>query len=159
MTPGLEVGQHAGGGKANQYLVRGFDADHGTDIALSVDHVPVNMRSHAHGQGYADFHFVIPETIEEVEITKGPYDAEVGDFATAGSVNLVTRERVDESYAKFEGGSFDSQRYLLMLSPDRSSPDETPPRCSRSRPTAPTVPSTTRRTSGATTRSDASAST
>ena len=119
VTPGLEVGQHAGGGKANQYLVRGFDADHGTDVALFVDDVPVNIRSHAHGQGYADFHFVIPETVEEVEITKGPYEASVGDFATAGSVNLVTRERLDESYAKFEGGSFDSQRYLLMFSPDQ----------------------------------------
>jgi outer membrane receptor protein involved in Fe transport len=118
VTPGLEVGQHAGGGKANQYLVRGFDADHGTDLALSVDGVPINVRSHAHGQGYTDFHFVIPETIEQVEITKGPYEADVGDFATAGSVNLVTRERLDESVVKFEGGSFDSQRYLLMFSPD-----------------------------------------
>jgi len=102
VTPGLEVAQHAGGGKANQYLVRGFDADHGSDLALSVDFVPINVRSHAHGQGFADFHFVIPETIERVEITKGPYEAEVGDFATAGSVNLVTRERLEESYAKFE---------------------------------------------------------
>jgi outer membrane receptor protein involved in Fe transport len=119
VTPGLEVGQHAGGGKANQYLVRGFDADHGTDLALSVDDVPINVRSHAHGQGFADFHFVIPETVERVEITKGPYEAEVGDFATAGSVNLVTRERLDDSYVKFEGGSFDSQRYLLMFSPDQ----------------------------------------
>jgi outer membrane receptor protein involved in Fe transport len=118
VTPGLEVGQHAGGGKANQYLIRGFDADHGTDIALFVDGVPVNVRSHAHGQGYADFHFVIPETIEEVEITKGPYEADVGDFATAGSVNLVTRERVEEAVVKFEGGSFDTQRYLLMGSPE-----------------------------------------
>jgi len=119
VAPGLEVGQHAGGGKANQYLVRGFDADHGTDIALSVDGAPINVRSHAHGQGFADFHFVIPETVERVEITKGPYEAEVGDFATAGSVNLVTRERLDASYVKFEGGSFDTQRYLLMFSPDQ----------------------------------------
>jgi outer membrane receptor protein involved in Fe transport len=119
VTPGLEVGQHAGGGKANQYLIRGFDADHGTDLALSVDGVPINVRSHAHGQGFSDFHFVIPETVERVEITKGPYEAEVGDFATAGSVNLVTRERLDESYVKFEGGSFDTQRYLLMFSPDQ----------------------------------------
>jgi outer membrane receptor protein involved in Fe transport len=131
VTPGLEVGQHAGGGKANQYLIRGFDADHGTDVALFVDDVPVNVRSHAHGQGYADFHFVIPETIEEVEITKGPYEAEVGDFATAGSIHLVTRERFDESIAKFEGGSFDTQRYLLMLSPDQGAfagGDEAPAR-------------------------------
>jgi outer membrane receptor protein involved in Fe transport len=131
VTPGLEVGQHAGGGKANQYLIRGFDADHGTDLALFVDGVPVNIRSHAHGQGYADFHFVIPETIEEVQITKGPYEAEVGDFATAGSINLVTRRRLDESYVKFEGGSFDSQRYLMMLSPDEGAfagGDEAPAR-------------------------------
>jgi outer membrane receptor protein involved in Fe transport len=119
VTPGLEVGQHAGGGKANQYLIRGFDADHGTDIALFVDNVPVNVRSHAHGQGYSDFHFVIPETVERLEITKGPYEASIGDFATAGSVNLVTREWIDESYVKFEGGSFDTQRYLLMFSPDQ----------------------------------------
>jgi outer membrane receptor protein involved in Fe transport len=131
VTPGLEVGQHAGGGKANQYLIRGFDADHGTDVALFVDGVPVNVRSHAHGQGYADFHFVIPETIEEVEITKGPYEAEVGDFATAGSVNLVTREGLEESIVKFEGGSFDTQRYLLMFSPDEGAfagGDEAPAR-------------------------------
>ncbi len=117
VTPGLYVAQHAGGGKATQYLVRGFDADHGTDLAIAVDDVPVNMRSHAHGQGYSDLNFVIPETIEKVEITKGPYEAEDLDFVTAGSVNLVTRERVDESYLRFEGGSFDSQRYLALLSP------------------------------------------
>jgi len=131
VTPGLEVGQHAGGGKANQYLIRGFDADHGTDIALFVDDVAINVRSHAHGQGYSDFHFVIPETVERVEITKGPYEADVGDFATAGSVNLVTRSRLDESYVKFEGGSFDTQRYLLMFSPDQGSfagGDEAPAR-------------------------------
>lgn len=121
VTPGLATAQHAGGGKANQYLVRGFDADHGTDLAVSVDDVPVNMRSHAHGQGYTDLHFVIPETVERVEITKGTYDAEVGDFATAGSVNLVTRERAEESFVRVEGGLFDTQRYLTLLSP-RSGP-------------------------------------
>jgi outer membrane receptor protein involved in Fe transport len=117
VTPGLVTGQHAGGGKANQYLVRGFDADHGTDNAVFVDRVPVNMRSHAHGQGYTDLHFVIPETVERIEITKGTYDAEVGDFATAGSVNLITRETAEESLVKVELGEFDTQRYVGLWSP------------------------------------------
>jgi outer membrane receptor protein involved in Fe transport len=121
VTPGLVTGQHAGGGKANQYLVRGFDADHGTDLELSVDGVPVNMRSHAHGQGFADLHWVIPETIERLEVEKGPYRAFQGDFATAGSVNLVPFARLPESFARVELGEFHTQRYLALLSP-RSGP-------------------------------------
>jgi len=117
VSPGLMTAQHAGGGKANQFLVRGFDADHGSDHAVFVDDVPVNMRSHAHGQGFTDLHFVIPETIERVEITKGTYDASVGDFATAGSANLVTRRSVEESLVEVEIGEFDTQRYLTLLSP------------------------------------------
>jgi outer membrane receptor protein involved in Fe transport len=117
VAPGVKTSQHAGGGKANQILVRGFDADHGTDLGVFVDRVPVNMRSHAHGQGYTDLHFVIPETVERIEITKGTYDAEVGDFSTAGSVNLVTRESVPESFVRVEGGEFHTQRYLAVLSP------------------------------------------
>ncbi len=73
LTPGLIIGQHHGGGKADQILFRGFDSDHGTDFAVFVDGIPVNMVSHAHGQGYADLHWLIPETIERVEIYKGPY--------------------------------------------------------------------------------------
>jgi outer membrane cobalamin receptor len=72
LVPGLVIGQHAGGGKAEQYFLRGFDADHGTDVALFVDGVPVNLRTHAHGQGYADLHFLIPETVKRVEAFKGP---------------------------------------------------------------------------------------
>src|SRR5207237_249176 len=75
LIPGLFIGQHAGGGKAEQMFLRGFDLDHGTDINLSVDGIPVNMVSHAHGQGYADLHFVIPEIIEKVSFQKGPYAA------------------------------------------------------------------------------------
>ena len=71
--PGLFIGQHAGGGKAEQLFLRGFDLDHGTDIRLTVDGMPVNMVSHAHGQGYADLHFVIPELVEGVDFKKGPY--------------------------------------------------------------------------------------
>lgn len=97
VTPGLVMVQHSGGGKANQYFLRGFDADHGTDIALSVDGVPINLVSHAHGQGFSDTNFIIPEAVERVEITKGPYFANQGDFATAGAVNLVTREAFEHS--------------------------------------------------------------
>ena len=97
VTPGLVVVQHSGGGKANQYFLRGFDADHGTDVALSIDGVPINMVSHAHGQGFSDTNFIIPEVVERVEITKGPYFAGQGDFATAGAVNLVSREGFERS--------------------------------------------------------------
>jgi TonB family protein len=99
VTPGLVVVQHSGGGKANQYFLRGFDVDHGTDLALSIDGVPINMVSHAHGQGYSDTNFIIPEVVERVEITKGPYFAHQGDFATAGAVNMVSREDFDHSSA------------------------------------------------------------
>jgi outer membrane receptor protein involved in Fe transport len=98
VTPGLVLVQHSGGGKANQYFLRGFDADHGTDLALSIDGVPINMVSHAHGQGFSDTNFIIPEVVERVEITKGPYFVGQGDFATAGAINLVSR-------AGFEHGS------------------------------------------------------
>ncbi len=122
ITPGLLVVQHAGGGKANQYFLRGFDADHGTDIALSVDGIPINMVSHGHGQGYADSSFLIPELIERVEVTKGPYFAEQGDFATAGAVNLVTRKEFEHSsiglgYGGAPGYGGPTYRGLLVASP------------------------------------------
>jgi TonB family protein len=97
VTPGLVMVQHSGGGKANQYFLRGFDADHGTDLALSIDGVPINMPSHAHGQGFADTNFIIPEVVERVEITKGPYFVGQGDFATAGAVNMVSRDSFERS--------------------------------------------------------------
>jgi outer membrane receptor protein involved in Fe transport len=116
-VPGLIVRQHQGGGKATQYLVRGFNADHGTDFAVSVDGLPVNLVTHAHGQGYADLNFVIPETIDRLQLWKGPYFAHLGDLATAGGLNLVTKERFDESFVLAEGGSFDRMRYVAGLSP------------------------------------------
>jgi len=119
LIPGLIINQHQGGGKAEQYLIRGFDADHGTDLALFVDGVPVNLRSHAHGQGYADLHFLIPETVQAVDVFKGPYFAEYGDFATAGVVKFVTRDVVEENTLEIGGGSFNTQRYLALLSPTR----------------------------------------
>lgn len=119
LIPGLIINQHQGGGKAEQYLLRGFDADHGTDVALFVDGVPVNLRSHAHGQGYADLHFLIPETIRAVDALKGPYFVEYGDFDTAGAVKFLTRDSVEENTLEISGGSFNTQRYLALLSPTR----------------------------------------
>ncbi|HEY8039042.1 MAG TPA: TonB family protein, partial [Polyangiaceae bacterium] len=122
VTPGLTTVQHSGGGKANQYFLRGFDADHGTDLALSIDGIPINMPSHAHGQGYADTNFIIPETVRSVQITKGPYFADQGDFATAGAVNLVTRDDFEHSSASLGFGGSPGHgepgaRALLVASP------------------------------------------
>src|SRR5881628_1083884 len=119
LIPGLIISQHQGGGKAEQYLLRGFDADHGTDIAIFIDGLPVNLRSHAHGQGYADLHFLIPETVLRLEAFKGPYFVEYEDFATAGAVNFVLRDVVEENYVEAAGGTFATQRYLTLLSPTR----------------------------------------
>ena len=115
LVPGLFIAQHAGGGKAEQIFVRGFDADHGTDFAVSIDGLPVNMVSHAHGQGYADFHFVIPETVEQLRVYKGPYTARFGDFATAGAGEFSTKTSLDRSQVKLEVGRFDTRRALVML--------------------------------------------
>lgn len=117
-VPGLFAVQHAGGGKANQYFLRGFDADHGTDVAFSVDGVPVNMVSHGHGQGFSDFHFLIPELVVGLEGYKGPYYAHLGDFATAGAVNLRLAEKFDESYAQYSIGQYGIMRGLVVESPD-----------------------------------------
>jgi TonB-dependent Receptor Plug Domain len=107
-VPGLFIGQHAGGGKAEQLFLRGFDIDHGTDLAVSVDGMLVNMVSHAHGQGYADLHFVIPETIEKIDFGKGTYYANKGDFATAGYVSFITKEKIDNNYISVEAGQFNT---------------------------------------------------
>lgn len=119
LVPGLIMSQHQGGGKSEQYILRGFDADHGTDLALFVDGMPVNLRTHAHGQGYADLHFLIPETIKQVDAFKGPYYVEFGDFATAGAIDFVTLDSVPENIVEAAGGSFGTQRYLALLSPTR----------------------------------------
>lgn len=109
-VPGLFIGQHAGGGKAEQIFLRGFDIDHGTDIAICVDGIPVNMVSHAHGQGYADLHFVIPETIDKIDFGKGTYYANKGDFATAGYVGFQTKEVIEKSAISVEVGQFNTFR-------------------------------------------------
>jgi hypothetical protein len=110
LVPGLFIAQHAGGGKAEQIFIRGFDVDHGTDFAVAIDGIPVNMVSHAHGQGYADFHFVIPETVDKLQVNKGLYAAQQGDFATAGSGDFFTKNSIDKSTIKFEYGLFNTYR-------------------------------------------------
>jgi outer membrane receptor protein involved in Fe transport len=118
MVPGLVIAQHQGGGKAEQIFLRGFDCDHGTDISLNVDGMPVNMPTHAHGQGYADLHFLISETVDEMEVNKGPYLATEGDFCTAGAVNFKTKDILESNLVKIEAGQFNTQKYTLMFQPD-----------------------------------------
>lgn len=115
MVPGLFIGQHAGGGKAEQIFLRGFDIDHGTDINISVDGMPVNMVSHAHGQGYADLHWVIPELIQKVNFNKGPYFADKGNFTTAGFVDFKTKDYLENNFIKVEGGQFNTFRGVTAL--------------------------------------------
>ncbi|MBY0244741.1 MAG: TonB-dependent receptor [Sphingobacteriaceae bacterium] len=115
MVPGLFIGQHAGGGKAEQIFLRGFDIDHGTDININVDGMPVNMVSHAHGQGYADLHFLIPELIEKVNFNKGPYFAEKGNFTTAGFVEFKTKDYLENNFSKVEIGQFGTYRNITGI--------------------------------------------
>ncbi|WP_249779207.1 TonB-dependent receptor [Bradyrhizobium sediminis] len=109
VVPGLIVTQHSGDGKANQYFLRGFNLDHGTDLAISVDGMPVNMRTHAHGQGYADLNFLIPELIRSVNIRKGPYFADEGDFSSVGAVHVSLLDSV-KTMASITAGSFGYRR-------------------------------------------------
>lgn len=115
LVPGLFIAQHAGGGKAEQMFLRGFDIDHGTDVSVNVDGMPVNMVSHAHGQGYADLHFVIPETIRSFDFQKGPYNPQYGDFTTAAFVNFNTYDAIDSSMVKLTAGQFNTLRTMAML--------------------------------------------
>ena len=115
IIPGIVIGQHQGGGKAEQIFLRGFDADHGTDFCEHVDGLPINMVSHAHGQGFADSHFIIPETIEGVDFKKGAYTAGKGDFATTGFVDFNTRKYLANNTVKLEGGMFNTFRALGMF--------------------------------------------
>lgn len=118
VAPGMIVVQHASGGKANQYFLRGFDADHGTDVALSVDGVPFNLPSHAHGQGYADPHFIIPELVERMDVRLGPYFVTEGDFATAGSIDFRLRRSVSRHSVSVEAGMYGRYRLLGIVRTD-----------------------------------------
>jgi outer membrane receptor protein involved in Fe transport len=114
-VPGLFIGQHAGGGKAEQLFLRGFDVDHGTDVAITADGIPVNMVSHAHGQGYADLHFIIPETVNKIDFGKGPYNASKGNFATAGYVDFTTKDKLEQSKISVEIGQFNTIRTVGLF--------------------------------------------
>ena len=103
-VPGLVVTQHSGDGKANQYFLRGFNLDHGTDLATSVDGIPVNMHTHGHGQGYTDINFVIPELLDRIEYKKGTYYADEGNFSAAGAVDLIYRRKLEDIRAVADGG-------------------------------------------------------
>src|SRR5688572_7699860 len=104
VVPGLVVTQHSGDGKANQYFLRGFNLDHGTDLATSLDGVPVNMPTHGHGQGYTDINFIIPELVQSIEYRKGTYYAETGNFSAAGAVNMRYRRSLEAPVVVLEGG-------------------------------------------------------
>ena len=123
LVPGMVVTQHSGTGKANQYFLRGFNLDHGTDFSTSIDGMPVNMRTHGHGQGYTDLNFIIPETIESLRYQKGSYYAETGDFSGAGSASLHTVRKLDRNEAELTLGQNAYQRALLMGSVEKGSGD------------------------------------
>ncbi|WP_165605864.1 TonB-dependent receptor [Flavivirga aquatica] len=114
--PGLFIAQHAGGGKAEQIFLRGFDNDHGTDFAVMVDDIPANLSSHAHGQGYADLHFLIPETIKDADYYKGPHESSLGNFAVSGAAKFSSKNRLHRNLLKIEYGQYDFIRALAMVS-------------------------------------------
>jgi outer membrane receptor protein involved in Fe transport len=112
-VPGMIVSQHSGDGKANQYYLRGFNLDHGTDFATYVDGIPVNMRTHAHGQGYTDLNFLIPELVHRINYKKGPYYADEGDFSSAGAAHIKYADKLPEGIASISFGSYGFKRSLL----------------------------------------------
>ena len=115
LVPGLFLGAHQGGGIAEHIFLRGFDADHGTDVNVSVDGMPVNLVSHAHGQGFSDLHFLIPELVTNYDFGKGPYYAGHGDFTTAGYVGFQTCDVLDKNIAKVEGGQLHTGRVMAAV--------------------------------------------
>ena len=116
-VPGVVISQHSGEGKANQYYLRGFNLDHGTDIAISIGGIPANMRTHAHGQGYSDINWLIPETVNFVNYRKGTYFADQGDFSTAGAVSMTSFNTLPHEIASISGGPHGQARLLLASSP------------------------------------------
>ena len=113
VIPGAVATQHSGEGKANQYFLRGFNLDHGTDFSASLDGVPINLRTHGHGQGYLDLNFIIPEIVERVDFRKGPYRASSGDFSSAGSARYITRDRLDHDFIDLSIGAFGYARGVV----------------------------------------------
>jgi len=123
IVPGLIVTQHSGDGKANQYFLRGFNLDHGTDFVTRVDGLPVNMPTHAHGQGYSDLNFLIPELVERVEYKKGTYYAEEGDFSAAGAADIDYKRRLDQAFVAVSGGQDAYVRGLIAGSTELAAGD------------------------------------
>jgi len=119
--PGVIVTQHAGGGKANQYFLRGFNLDHGTDIAISLDGMPLNLPSHAHGEGYSDMNTVIPEFVERTDFQKGPYYADVGNYGSAASANVVYFKTLPQNFFTVEGGAYGYGRAVFGVSQELGS--------------------------------------
>jgi hypothetical protein len=117
LVPGLIVTQHSGAGKANQFFLRGFNLDHGTDFATALDGVPLNLRTHAHGQGYTDLNFVIPELVERVDYRKGPYFASKGDFASAGAADIRYATSLPKNLVEVTLGTFMYGRTLFAGAP------------------------------------------
>ena len=118
VVPGMIATQHSGPGKANQYFLRGFNLDHGSDFSTFFDGMPVNMRTHAHAQGYMDLNFIIPEIIERIDFQKGPYFADTGDFSLAGSNSMKTYDVLDEGFTELTLGSRDEIRFVTANSFD-----------------------------------------
>jgi len=114
--PGLIITQHAGGGKANQYFLRGFNLDHGTDFAIFLDGMPLNLPSHAHGEGYSDMNAVIPEFVERVDAEKGPYYADVGDYGSAGNAHVVFYKTLPQNFFQVDGGMYQFARFVFGVS-------------------------------------------
>ena len=115
-VPGLIITQHAGGGKANQYFLRGFNLDHGTDFAIFLDGMPLNLPSHAHGEGYSDMNTVIQEFVQRVNFQKGPYYADVGNYGSAGKAHLVFFKTLPENFFQVEGGMYGYGRAVFGAS-------------------------------------------
>ncbi|MGA8555002.1 MAG: TonB-dependent receptor [Candidatus Acidiferrales bacterium] len=115
-VPGLIITQHAGGGKANQYFLRGFNLDHGTDFAIFIDDMPLNLPSHAHGEGYADMNIVIPEFVQRVNYDKGPYYADVGNYGSVGSAHLEFFKTLPQNFFQVEGGMYGFGRFVFGVS-------------------------------------------
>ncbi len=115
-VPGVIITQHAGGGKANQYFLRGFNLDHGTDFAIFIDNMPLNLPSHAHGEGYSDMNIVITELVKRVNYEKGPYYADVGNYGSAGSAHLEFCKTLPQNFAQVEGGMFGYGRTVFGVS-------------------------------------------
>ncbi len=114
--PVVIITQHAGGGKANQYFLRGFNLDHGTDFAIFIDDMPLNLPSHAHGEGYSDMNTVIPEFVKRVNFEKGPYYADVGNYGSAGSAHVEYFKTLPQNFFQVEGGMYGYGRAVFGVS-------------------------------------------